>query len=194
MSKKIEGSTIMCLMTDLINGDITKDTRFIPYEQPDIDPQEIWNYLESCFPGRTKAVTVNLCGAKFVTYGVTEKETTPYIYYEVRTKILFNYTELKKFTTHTAALAYMKANFKPKKNIYKDWCTVEEVIAEGIEIPVDAKVWVKLRDDAISEKRYFSHIDNKTLQCFDLGTASWTALKDTSGWKYIKLHKEEDNE
>lgn len=65
-----------------------------------------------------------------------------------------------------------------------DWSTVA----------VDTKILVRDSEEDEWNKRYFSHIDDGDVYCFQVGATSWSNPKsrEQSSWKYAKLAEDEE--
>jgi len=102
------------------------------------------------------------------------------------------------FNTHKEAFEYIKTNFKPLKDPYKDWCTVAEIqhlvdIGKIEKLKTDDRVCVA--DEFPQEhdtRRYFSFAEDNWFYCFRDGMTAWSSKDIKTRWDYIKLHKDEE--
>ena len=64
-------------------------------------------------------------------------------------------------------------------------------------VPVDAKILVKLREDDTWLKRYFAKYENGKVYAWNNGATSFSADNNkyyVADWKYAKLYKEEERQ
>ena len=187
------------LMKKVLRTDIEEEIKLEMEQEQDIDPQEILDFLNNLNLGQFYNEN------NIIKFEKSCSKINPYYIYLISEKTLYvrgmrkNSSllplETKSFPTHREALAYMKEHFKPCKNIYEDWCTVEEylqLVKDGVieELKTDDKVYViDDTDMSFIIKRFFSGINGNMFMCFNDGANLWSH-NDTLSWQYIKLPKE----